>query len=242
MGVIETLVPRFIAFFGPDGTGKSTHANLLLNQFKANEAKVRKVWIRSPHTLAYLLSRLLMKIGFSRKVTNPYGRETTIPAVHKSRWLRFLWPWVELAGVLPVILFRVYIPLHLGYTLVAERYVVDTIVTIAYFTNDLSFLQSRTAKILLRFIPENTIFIHLDSNYAALMKRRNRTVEPYSVIEFQKAGYKMIGNSLGAKCIDTSNLSIHQVSSQIMDWLRAYQLFGARIDQSVWIHNKPTTS
>lgn len=131
---------------------------------------------------------------------------------------------LELISVIPVILFRVYIPLHLGYTLVAERYVVDTVVTIAYFTDDLSFLQSRTARLLLRFIPRNTIFIHLDSNYSTLMKRRNQTVEPYSFIKFQKVGYDMVGYSLGAKRIDTSNIGVRRASSQIMHWLRTNQV------------------
>jgi hypothetical protein len=232
--VIVTLAPHLIAFFGPDGTGKSTHVDLLVSHFKANKTKVKKIWIRSPHTLAYLLSRILMGIGFSKRISNPYGKQTTIPAVDKNRGLRFIWPWIELTSVIPLVLIRVYIPLHLGYTIVAERYVVDTVVTIAYFVDDLSFLHSRIARLLLHLAPKNTVFIHLDSTYSALMKRRNRLVEPYGYIRFQKIGYDAIGNSMGVKCINTSSLSINQVSSQIMAWLGTYQF---SVNQAVEVVN-----
>ena len=218
------MVPRLIAFFGPDGTGKSTHAEILVNHFKSHKNKVRKVWIRAPHTLAYLFSRFFVKIGFYRIVSNSFGRQVKIPAVHTSRSFRLFWPMIELVSVLPLVLFRVYIPLFLGYTLVAERYLVDTVVTIAYFINDPSFLQGHTAKLLLCFIPKNTVFIHLDSDYSTIMERRSHIVEPYDFIEFQKMGYKMIGNSVGAKFIDTSNVSVKQASMRIMHWLRINQV------------------
>lgn len=219
------MVPRLISFFGPDGAGKSTHVELLVNHFQSNKTKVRKVWIRSPHTLAYLLSRFFVKIGFYRVVSNPFGRRAKIPAVHTSRFFRCFWSMIELVSVLPLILFRVYIPLFLGYTLIAERYLVDTVVTIAYFLSDLGFLQSRTAKLLLCFIPKNTVFIHLDSDYSTIMKRRSRMVEPYDFIKFQRMGYKMIENSVGAMFIDTSNISVEQTSKRIMNWLRTNGVF-----------------
>ena len=214
------MVPRLIAFFGPDGTGKSTHVELLVNYFQSHETKVKKVWIRSPHTLAYLLSCFFIKIGFRRVVSNPFGRKKKYPAVHIDRRLRLLWSLIELVSVAPVIIFRVYAPLLLGYTVIAERYVVDTVVTIAYYTNDLGFLQSLTARLLLRFIPKNTLLIHLDSDYSTLLKRRSYMVEAYDFIEFQRAGYKIIGSLVGATFIDTSDIAIEQTFSRIVDQLR----------------------
>jgi len=220
-----TLAPHLISFFGPDGAGKSTHVELLLTHFQSNRTKVRKVWIRSPHTLAYLLSCLLVKIGFYRTTVNPFGMQVKVPAVHTNRWFRFLWSMIELVSVLPLILFRVYIPLFLGYTLIAERYVVDTAVTIAYFINDVGFLQSRIVKLLLLFIPKNTIFIHLDSDYSTIMKRRNHIVEPYDFIKFQRVAYKMIESSVAAIFIDTSNINVEQTSERIMHWLKINGIF-----------------
>ena len=210
---------RFIAFFGPDGSGKTTQARLLVNYLQSHGTKTKKVWIRSPHTLAYLFSRFFIKIGFCRTVSSPLGKQTKLPAVHSSHQLRCFWSILELVSVMPVILFRVYMPLFLGYTLVAERYVVDTLVTIAYYTGDIGFLKSRAAKFLLRFIPKNTVFVGLTSDYSTIMKRRGHVAEHPDFIAFQKAGYEMLGNSLDARSIDTSKNSVMETSSQIIHLL-----------------------
>jgi len=219
------LVARLIAFFGPDGTGKSTHATLLVNHLQLHKNKVKKIWIRSPHTLAFLLSRFFVKIGFCRVVSNPFGKKTKLPAVHLNRLIRLFWSVTELASVMPVILFRVYVPLFQGYTVIAERYVVDTIVTVAYYTNDLGFLQSRTARILLSFVPKKTVFIHLDSDNSTIIKRRGRIVDSHDFIKFQRMGYKIMGNSVEALFVDTSNLSVEQTQKRILRWLRTRQVF-----------------
>jgi len=219
------LVPHLISFFGPDGAGKSTQAELLLNHFQSHKIKAKKAWIRSPHTLAYLVSRFFVKIGFYRVVSNPFGKQLKIPAVHKNHWLKLFWSVIELVSTLPPILFRVYIPLFLGYTIIAERYVVDTVVTIAYYVNDLGFLQSRTARLLLCFVPKNTVFIHLDSDYSNIIKRRSHTIEPRDFIEFQRIGYKTIGSLVRAEFVDTSRTSVKQTYTRIMHWLRSKEVF-----------------
>lgn len=222
------MASHLIAFFGPDGTGKSTHVELLLNYFQSHKTRVKKAWIRSPHTLAYLLSCFFVKMGFYRIVSNPFGREKKYPAVHIDKRLRRLWSLIELVSVIPVIIFRVYAPLLLGYIVVAERYVVDTLVTIAYYTNDLGFLQSLTARLLLCSIPKNTLFIHLDSDYSTLLKRRGHKVEAYDFIEFQKMGYKMLGNLVGATLIDTSNITIEQTFTRIVSQPQIGQVLQSR--------------
>lgn len=220
------MVPRLIAFFGPDGSGKSTHVEFLVNHFQSHKIRVKKAWVRSPHTLAYLLSCFFVKIGFSRLVSNPFGRKKRYPAVHIGRSFRLFWSLLELVSVMPVIIFRVYIPLLLGYTVIAERYVVDTILTIAYFTQDLGFLQSQTAKLLLRFIPERTLFIYLDSDYSAIVNRRGPLVESYDFIRFQRAGYQMVANSVGATSIDTTNNSVEQTFKQILGQVEIQRALG----------------
>jgi hypothetical protein len=198
---------------------------LLVNHFQSRKSRVKKAWIRAPHTLAYLLSRFFVKIGFCRVVINPFGKKTKLPAVHLNRGIRLFWSAVELVSVIPVILFRVYIPLFLGYTVIAERYVVDTVVTVAYYTNDLGFLRSRSARILLSFVPKKTVFIHLDSDNSMIIKRRGRIVDSHDFIKFQRMGYEMMGNSVDAMFIDTSNLSVEQTQKRILRWLRTRQVF-----------------
>src|SRR4030067_2536974 len=128
---MKILGTPLIAFFGADGTGKSTHATLLVNNLQSHNRRVRKVWIRSPHTAAFLMANILIGVGFRRSVLNPFGIEKELPAVNMNRGIRIMWSIMELFSVMPAILFRVYIPLFLGYAVVAERYVVDHIVNVA---------------------------------------------------------------------------------------------------------------
>jgi hypothetical protein len=166
--------------------------------------------------MAYLVSILFLKIGLYRTAENPFGKISRYPAVHENRFLKLFWCVTELISVVPVIFFRVYLPLSLGYTVIAERYVVDTVVNMAYLTNDLGFLQSLTARIILSFIPQNAAMIYLDSNYSSMLRRRGDEVEPRGFIEFQREGYRVIAKSIGAKLIDTSNMSIEETRFSII--------------------------
>jgi len=229
-------LPRLVHFFGPDGAGKSTQVNILIAFLIKRGFKVRKYWVRSPHTLAFVLWVLFVKIGFYRVVEKHAAK---LPAVDRNRILRGFWSMVELIGVLPIILL-VYLSMLRGYRLVAERYVLDTITTIAYFINDIRFLKSPISKLLLRFIPSNTAFIFLDSDYETIYQRRapssatgksvrngrktydshsKSSVEPRFFIEFQRTAYKVLAKSLDALVIDTSKLSVEKTSSLILQYL-----------------------
>ena len=67
---------------------------------------------------------------------------------------------------------RVYMPLLLGYHVVAERYVIDTIVYNQFFIGE-SF--NPYTSILLRMIPKDALLIHMDANIEDVLKRREET-------------------------------------------------------------------
>jgi len=218
------LGSHLIAFFGADGTGKTTHADFLSNYLKSKNIKIKKVWIRSPHTLAYIISVLFVKVGFFRIVSNPYGKRRKFPKVDINWPLRFFWSQLEFVSVIPLIIVKIRLPLLLGYTIVAERYVIDTIVTVAYYISDMNFLQSFTAKILLLFIPKEAVLIHLDSDYATLLRRRGSSVEARNFIEFQRKGYKIVDNLIKSNFIDTSKNSVEDTFNKIIDQLAIQRL------------------
>lgn len=204
-----------IAFFGPDGSGKTTQVSLLINELRSKGLKARKVWIRSPHTFAYLFSRLLIKIGYCRTVVNPYGFPQKILLLPIGKYFRFLWYFVEFLSVKPLIILKVRIPILLGYTVVAERFIVDTIVSVAYYGNDVHFIQSSFAQFFLRLSPKNTCFIHLDSDYSTIMGRRGCEVDSSDFIDFQRLAYGLVRNSMNAKSLSTSSLNVAQTLGEI---------------------------
>jgi len=227
-------LPTLVHFFGPDGAGKSTHVEILMELFKKDEPRLKKIWLRSPHTAAFLLWRLFVKIGFCRVVTNPFGDSIKLPAVNRRRSLRTIWALIEFFSVLPHIL-RIRFFMLRGYKCIAERYVLDTVVTIAYFIGDIGFLGSRISRLLFNFIPDDTLFIFLDSDFETVFNRRahlrfgeslqkkNRdygslpqsAVEPREFIDFQRSAYAILANVFKVTRIDTSERSVHETSNEI---------------------------
>jgi len=146
---------------------------------------------------------------------------------------------MELLGVLPLV-FRVHFSIVRGYWLVAERYILDTVTTIAYFIGDIDFLKSPISRVLFLLIPKSTVFVFLDSDYETIYNRRARlfgaencraklkrgygslpsaSVEPRDFIEFQRTAYKTLARSFDALVINTSNHSIEETSAAILEYL-----------------------
>jgi thymidylate kinase len=147
---------------------------------------------------------------------------------------------MEFFGVLPLIM-QAEIYMRRGYTLIAERYLIDTITTIAYFLDDPKFVTSATSRMLLRFIPKETEFIFLDADFETIYQRRakfykkpcaesNRgffnygalpsaALEPSHFINFQRKIYANLASSYNALVIDTSQSSPTETFSQIVRYL-----------------------
>jgi thymidylate kinase len=213
-------IPRLVHFFGPDGAGKSTHVEILIGIFRKQEPHISKAWLRSPHTLAFLLWRFFVKIGFYRTALTPFGDEIKLPAINRRKSLRIIWAWTEFFSALPRIM-RISFFMSRGNKYVAERYILDTVTTIAYFVDDLSFVKGMISRILYHFIPTDTVFIFLDSDYKTVFKRRARTVEPQEFINFQRMAYKALAKSFNAFVINTSEHSIEETSNAIIGYLES---------------------
>lgn len=206
---------KLVGFFGPDGVGKSTQVDIIYSNLYEKKYPVKKVWIRGPHTLSYLLSVILLKMGFSRIEKNPYGREKKYLNLGQNSLVKNIWAVIEFISVLPLIIFKVLLPIKFGAIIIADRYVLDSIVSIAHNVNDLKFAQSRISKLLFRFIPDESLFFHLDTDYTTLCERRGRLVEPESFIEFQKECYKQLDKRIQSYYIETSQNGIEKISENI---------------------------
>lgn len=238
---------RLIHFFGPDGAGKTTQVNLLIDFLGKKGIPARKIWMRSPHTGAYILWKFFDKIGFYRIMWNVFDIGIKIPAVDRDPKLKTFWCVLEFFSVLPHILRANYL-MSRGYVLVAERYILDTIVTVAFFVNDINFLKTKLARILMRLIPKGTVLIFIDASFEAILKRRaplflervrkaknskpnsrrqrvygyvpDSVVEPREFIDFQRNAYKLLARSIRAYEIYSPSLSVDETFESILRLLK----------------------
>ncbi len=205
-------IPRAIIFFGPDGSGKTTQANMLISELNLKGIRNKKLWLRSLHTLAFLISKASMHI---LRLDNIYQLRTKYS---NHAVFRIIWYGIEFVSILPLILAKFYLPLLQGYVVVAERFVIDWIVSIAYATNNPSIVDSWFASLVLYFIPKHSVLVFIDADYTSILSRRGAE-DSFESIEFQRTCYMKFAHKLHAFRVDSSDKSIREVFAQIMDFV-----------------------
>jgi thymidylate kinase len=205
-------IPRAIIFFGPDGSGKTTQANLLVSELNRKGIRNKKLWLRSLHTLAFIISKVSMHI---LRLNDIYQLRTKYS--HHAAF-RITWYIIEFVSILPLILTRFYLPLLQGYVIVAERFVIDWVVSVAYATNNPSLVDSWFATWMTYFIPKQSVLVYIDAEYNSILSRRGAE-DSFESIEFQRVCYSKFAQKLHALQIDSSNKGICEVFAQITDFV-----------------------
>lgn len=203
--------PRAIIFFGSDGTGKTTQAGFVIDELQRRKLNVKRAWIRGRHLFAFLISQVLLKLGYSKTIIQTGAPGGKILDTRKLPGKRF-WSLVEFSSVVPLALLRVYIPLLLGYSVVAERYIIDTAVYNSYF---LGADFDAYVRILLSMIPKNSLLVHLDAKKEDVLARRKGDILSEDFIEYQLMQYRKIASRLNALSIDTSSNDMSSVREMI---------------------------
>ena len=204
-GCSSTKPLSAIIFFGVDGAGKSTQANLLSSMYKMRGFKVKRCWLRARHSFSYLLSRILLLIG------NPSTISQSGIKILDTRRLpeKKLWSFLEFISVLPIILYRMILPISMGYVVIADRFVLDTIVYNRFFIGEDFKIYE---KMLMSMLPRNSLLIHMDVSRKELTKRRVDDW-PINFIEFQLKEYRELVRAranLVMVSIDTSRKSVEE--------------------------------
>ncbi len=209
-----------IVFFGPDGSGKSTHIRLLSSYLNSLGIKVRSTWIGSHHSLVYLLGKSARKaITKKRYYMNPLvNRPVFLPFLPLNKLGRKLWLCLELLSLIPVIFVKVSLPRFLGYVVIVERYIPATLADLVYALGEFS-LNSFIGKLLLRIIRTNTLLVFLDADYVTIANRRGEKTEPRMYINIQRRIYKFLSKLFECLVIDTSQLNMEETQRIIRSYV-----------------------
>ncbi len=208
-------LPKVIVFFGSDGAGKTTQANYLLEYLYTQKCRPKLAWIRGRHLLAFVLAYFFVKLGYRHLRVG--GKQEVFDPNLLPR-LKALWGVIELTSVIPWALFRVHLPRLLGYTVVAERYLVDTVVYLSYWLGE-GYLHSFGARLLLGLIPAGSMLFHFDADTRVLLERAKDDVVTEDFIIFQHRVYLVLARMLGAITIDTAKYDKKEAFQRIVDAL-----------------------
>jgi thymidylate kinase len=207
---------RLVYFFGPDGTGKTTQAELIFSYLRRNGVLTMRGRVKQHHTLSYLLLKLLRPNNKDYLKTNFFGFDTQL----NSR-IRRPWEILEIISVIPAIAYRVALPSLLGYTVVCDRYVIDTVVVLSRFLDDQGFMFGNTARLLMKLIPKQALLIHLDADTETILARKKDEPLTQQLVNQYRASYKNIIHAfrLRVVTIDTTNISVLNVQETVQNLL-----------------------
>ena len=205
---------RMIYFFGPDGTGKTTHAELVSLYLKRKGYRTWRTSIKQHHTFSYLLLRLI------NAGKNPSVQAVSYYGFNDELKQRIKTPWkiLELVSLLPAIFYRVHLPLLLGYVVICDRYVLDTLVTLSYFLGDRKLILSIFARLLATLIPKNTLLFYMTADTEVILRRKRDEPLTPQLINYYKRAYNVLIRWLGLKTetIDTGTTSVKDAQKIIL--------------------------
>jgi len=214
--------PKPVSLFGPDGSGKTTLARILVKILKQNGIKTKISWMRGSHTLASILARLLSKFRTFQGPCNPYYHICIPPS------LKTLWIWIEFYSMLPILLLRFILPTALGYLVVAERGLIDFLVWITMTARQPRVLTSIIGRFTMALARKTSTNIYIRADLKTLQKRRPTSPEASS-LSIQLKIYDAIAKAFEIPTIDTSNISVAESIKQILEQVPLRQSLEKRV-------------
>jgi len=216
--------PRCIVISGIDGSGKTTLAYWLVKYLRSKGYRAKYVWIKSKHTFAYLISQILEPLGWQRTFRNPNGIIISRFELYDSRFARKAWPTIEFLSVLPLIIFKIKLPLLLGYRIVLDRYMIDTITSIALSTKNMKFADSFLGRLLLKMMPKGCASILLDIDLSTVLERRPDIEYSYDEIRNAIGLYRTLTRKMKSVSLDTGTLTVEQTKKRVLELLFVTEL------------------
>ncbi len=198
---------------GMDGTGKTTLAKFIIDHLNCAGYRTRYVWMRHHHTIAFLLSQILIKLGWETEFINQNNVKVRRFDIKKQYISQMIWLFIEYISVIIKIFFSVYIPILLGYKVVTDRYIIDTIITLKLQMKTRSF--KKIEKILMSLIPKNARIIVLTANISTILERRNDIEFTYEEILTGLKYYEEYSLNNNLYIFNTSNYNQNELFNQI---------------------------
>lgn len=214
--------PKIIVFFGPDGSGKTTHIKLLKSYLKnARKIKVQSTYVCSHHLLAWLLFRLFVKLGYYVWKPNKKYPLEKYPSLEpfKGRLSKHIWLLFEFFSLVLISLFKIKIPKSMGYVVIVERYIPGSLSNYVYIFGN-SFLNTFFFRFLLRLArDDNILYIYLNADYETIIKRRGLQAESRNYLKVQRKIYQWFAKYYECLVLDTSKLDIKRTQQIIRKYV-----------------------
>ena len=199
---------------GVDGSGKSVICRSLSGFLVREGFGVRVVWVKSLHTLAFLVYGFFRRFWGIEWVVNPCGRVVEHFVTGWMRRLGWLWGFLEFLSVLPWV-FVVFFYRFLGFVVVCDRFLMDFLATVSLRVGDVFWSWKSLWGRFLRSLQRRVLTFHLRVSLKTALRRRP-DVE-YSLEEFKllAALYRVLARDINAHEVLNENVSVFDVVKHV---------------------------
>ena len=162
-----------ICLVGVDGSGKTEQIRLLMKLLTKEGFKCKYVWFRWAAFISYPFLALCRLSGLTRRRVNPRsGSFFSEHCVYRSRTLAKIWTLLFTFDLYLYCVFRIKVPIKIGYHVLCDRFVLDAIVDLMHDTRNYDLARSAIGNLLMALIPKQSIVILLDVDEYEAYKRK----------------------------------------------------------------------
>ncbi len=168
----DSLTPRFIYFFGVDGSGKTTLARRLEQEFQRRGLKSKFVRLRINYVLARPLLIYAKLAGYTQRL-NINGVPVVYHNFHRSRWLPQLVRFCHLVDTAIMYFFKAYLPMKLGRRhIICDRFVYDVLIDFMIEGRNDQLDQQRIGRWLRALLPHRAICLFVTARLEQIIQRK----------------------------------------------------------------------
>jgi len=184
--------PSFlVSFSGPDGSGKSIHAETLLKTLDLCEVNARCYWNRTATTpLVRTFSAVAKLLRGGSAKDSPRGAAGRGERL-RSPLLRFFWCWLASADLVLSYLFKVRLPLFFGRVVVCDRYSFDAAAEMECSLAPGDRLNRLPIKLMLALSPRPDVAFLLDIPEEVCAERKSENTDPAYLARQRQAYLKL---------------------------------------------------
>ncbi len=179
----------FICLCGIDGSGKSTHAENLRLVLDECEISNRLVWMRGGYSpfVTWIKERLRKSNKRLPSTSDVAAKEE----IYRQGRTRLLWGWLVTFEQIIQAIFAVRVHRWLGRTLIAERYVPDTLADLSERFDDEFFPTSLPGRLMRFLTPRPDLILFLDVSGDVAFARKSDDWST-NVLEERRQRYRSV--------------------------------------------------
>jgi dTMP kinase len=209
----------FVCFVGIDGSGKSTLAEKVFERIKVRDKMVIKIYGRYKPILIKgiraLGKRLYFRSGKYTLADSDYYSESKKVIFRKMALISKIYAGIIIFEYYFQILFKIAIPHMIGFSIVADRYVYDTIINDIAIDLELGVNETeRYLKRLSFFVPTPDIIFHLGVPEQVALERK-KDIPSLNYLRKREEYYRKVSMPGRATFLD-GTLEISELEGQVL--------------------------